>query len=192
MGAAWCEAMMRFRPTLLAMLLLVSGLALPGAANAMRCGNELVSEGDPAYQVLRTCGEPDFVDRIGAHRHDDEEIWYYNRGSTHFVRALWFRGGILRRIETLDRGFAPGTDSPPCRPAEIRIGMTVYELLERCGEPEQRNRRHALHPFGHGRHRPPLYRQVEVEDWYYEFGGGYLARRVRLLDGRVTDVETAP
>jgi len=184
--------MTRSRPTLLAALLWIGCLAAPAGAYAMRCGNELVSEGDPAYQVLRACGEPDFIDTIGRHRHDGEEVWYYNRGSTHFVRALWFRDGILRRIEMLDRGFAPGADGPPCRPADIRIGMTAYELLERCGEPEQRNRRHVLHPFGHGPHRPPLYREVEVEDWYYEFGGGYLARRVRLVDGRVSDVETAP
>lgn len=175
-------------------LMAAFGIGLwPTTAAALRCGGELVSEGDPAYRVRAACGAPDFVKSLhGYHGPDSDygdELWYYNRGPNELVRELHFRDGRLARIRTGDRGFRERPEPGGCKPNDVRPGMTAFELRARCGEPVQREARHVLRPLRrhgrvHGHHR------VWLEDWYYEFGSQYIDRRVRLVDGRVESVDT--
>lgn len=176
---------------LLILVLAAAGLLLPGRAEALRCNGSLVDEGDPAFEVREACGPPDYVQPLYAHGHDHvlEELWYYNFGPQRLLRELRFRNGRLQRIRTPGRGFRERDRVGDCVPVDVNAGMTAYELLSRCGEPVQREARRLLrrdHRGGvkHG------YRHVWIEDWYYPFGDQYLNRRVRLTDGRVTDIDT--
>ncbi len=178
---------------LLALVLSAAGLLFPGRAEALRCDGNLVSEGDRAFQVRQTCGAPDYVQPLHVHVHGTlhvrEELWYYNFGPSRLLRELRFRDGRLQRIRTPGRGFREREPAGGCKPGDVAADMTAYELLARCGEPVQREARSLLQRdhhdgFGHRHHR------VWVEDWYYQFSDQYLDRRVRLTDGRVTDVDT--
>lgn len=171
---------------------LAAGLASP-AAHALRCGGDLVTEGDPAYQVREACGPPDYVKPLHGYKGPDsdygDELWYYNAGPNDLVRELRFREGRLARIRTTERGFRERAEPGGCRPNDVRAGMSAYELRARCGEPVQREAKRILRPLRrdgrvHGHHR------VWIEDWYYDFGSQYIDRRVRLVDGRVESVDT--
>lgn len=174
-------------------LVAAAGLLGWGEAAALRCGSALVTEGDYAYEVRRACGEPEAIQPLGDPAYHDhgpsEEIWYYDLGDNRLLRALHFRNGRLRRIEVADRATGPGADDGRCRPNEIVAGMSSYRLLRACGEPAQRERRHVRRDAYPGRHSG-LVRDVLVEEWFYEFGPNRFARRVRLEDGEVVEVET--
>lgn len=163
---------------------------------AMRCGGQLIGEGDRSYEVRRACGPPQAIESFDRHHHGHhaphEETWYYDRGHQQLLRVLSFRDGELKRIEAR-RGNLPAEPSQrgTCRPTEIRQGMTRYELLRRCGEPVERSHRHVLRkalPRSH----PHLVEQVLVEEWFYDFGRTYMPRRLRLVDGEVVAIETRP
>lgn len=183
----------RIRPARLALAVAFGAWLVSPAAHALRCGGDLVTEGDPAYQVREACGPPDHVKPLHGYKGPEsdygDELWYYNEGPNHLVRELRFRDGRLERIRTTDRGFRERREPGGCRPNDVRPGMTAYELRARCGEPVQREARHILRPYRrdghvHGHHR------VWLEDWYYDFGSQYIDRRVRLVDGRVESVDT--
>lgn len=162
-------------------------------AHALRCNGSLVSEGDRRFEVRRACGEADFVWQVRDPRFARyapyEEVWYYNRGPQRLIRALHFRNARLRRIETAGYGFRErDTADRPCRPADLRAGMTAYELLHTCGEPVERTYTRVRHvPHAHDPHR---YEERVVEDWFYAEDVRYLPRRVRIRDGIVIDVTT--
>jgi hypothetical protein len=179
------------RGGLLLALVLALGLLPAERAEALRCNGSLVSEGDAGFQVREACGAPDYVQPLYAygHGHVVEELWYYNFGPHRLLRELRFRDGRLQRILTPGRGFRERERAGGCVPVDVATGMTAYELLTRCGEPAQREARSLLSRD----HRGGIdygYRRVWIEDWYYPFGDQYLDRRVRLTDGRVTDVDT--
>ena len=178
---------------LLVFVLAAAALLLPGRAEALRCNGNLVDEGDRAFEVRSACGAPDYVQPLYAHGHGpshvDAELWYYNFGPQRLLRELRFRSGRLRHIRTPGRGFREPDRAGDCAPVDVATGMTAYELLARCGEPVQREARHLLRP-DHRRGRDYGRRRVWIEDWYYPFADQYLDRRVRLIDGRVTDVDT--
>ncbi|MDX1608906.1 MAG: DUF2845 domain-containing protein [Halofilum sp. (in: g-proteobacteria)] len=172
------------------LLLALSLFAVP--AQALRCGTELVREGDAQFEVRRACGEPDWVAAYHDGHASDREIWHYNFGPNELIRVLRFRDGRLQRIRTAGRGFRAQAAPGGCRPGELLAGMSALEVLHRCGEPVQRELRGVVdrvHPRGLG-HRPRRFRRVLVEDWYYDFGSGYLARRLELVDGIVARIET--
>lgn len=165
-------------------------------AHALRCGTDLVREGDRAYQVERACGRPDWVGTYEWHDGGRAEVWHYNFGPTELMRVLHFRAGRLQRIETAGRGFVEPRSSGDCRPAQVFPGMSAHELLKKCGQPVQREgprvqylADRARHP--HGRTHPGFH-PAFVEDWYYDFGSGYLERRLRLVDGIVREIQTLP
>lgn len=108
---------------LLPVALLCAGIALPGAAWAMRCGNRLVVEGDTAGQVRARCGEPTEITRTGLLRPPiiwvdgrpvrvgqsaievAVEIWIYNLGPNRFMRQLRLENGRVVDIDTLGYGY---------------------------------------------------------------------------------------
>jgi hypothetical protein len=104
---------MSVRGILMAVIVLF-GLTLvaSGDAGALRCGSELVSEGDIRPEVLAKCGEP--ADRtvyyekrrIGSvTRVVPVEVWTYNFGRQTFIHFLTFENGQLTGIQTGGYGF---------------------------------------------------------------------------------------
>jgi hypothetical protein len=105
--------------TLLALLL----LSLPVAADSMRCGNHLITDGDTLDKVRTQCGEPTEISRseilripqvwIGGRPYavSNEavpvpvETWIYNFGKYKLMRRLRFEDGVVTKIETLEHGY---------------------------------------------------------------------------------------
>jgi len=86
-------------------LLLSALLACAAQADTLRCGTQLVSVGDRAFEVERKCGKPartDLVGYTGGYYGDREmviEEWVY--GPTNgMLSILTFQGNRLTRIET--------------------------------------------------------------------------------------------
>lgn len=169
-------------------LLLLLVVAPVAAADGMRCGSDLISTGDWPVEVREVCGEPDYVatypqqvlDGIGLVR--ELQHWYYNPGAREFIRRLVFRDGELRRIDSLGYGFHR---SSSCSAREIREGMSEFELLLLCGEPEERRVDWRVYRTGthHSTNVKP------VAEWLYNFGDTRFRRVVRLEDGNVRAVE---
>lgn len=169
-------------------------MLVPSVAQALRCGNDLVQKGDPAFRVRQVCGPPDHVAQLPSslryYGHvPDDQIWYYNFGSHRLLYVLRFRNDRLQTLDTEGRGFNTSKKrSRPCRPGDISIGMTGYELLLACGRPAQRDGGKGFHHHSHHH----LYHRAWAEDWYYDFGRRFFLRRVRLVDDRVRHIERLP
>lgn len=102
--------------------LLVLLWATPGQAEALRCGNRLVYEGDVAAVVAQRCGEPLQISRSSMFKFpttwingrlyqlSDQQVavpvetWVYNFGPGKFMRELRFEDGVLVNIKLLDYG----------------------------------------------------------------------------------------
>ncbi|MBD3649516.1 MAG: DUF2845 domain-containing protein [Pseudomonadales bacterium] len=97
-------------------------LSLSPPAAALRCGSDLVTEGDHVTEVLDKCGEPDYrekwvEDRLILRRPHPllpyeqsagavvVNLWTYNFGRRQFMRELRFENGRLVHIERLNYGF---------------------------------------------------------------------------------------
>jgi hypothetical protein len=106
------------------MLVLVAALAAggPAAADSMRCGSKLMTDGDPTNKVLAYCGEPASIDRreilrpyyfyrgslpIAGSYEISVEIWTYNFGSHRLMYRLRFEDGLLVDVDTLEHGYNP-------------------------------------------------------------------------------------
>jgi hypothetical protein len=95
-------------------------------AHAMRCGNRLISTGDPAARLLAECGEPVQVSYASAvrrvplvHRPGERtihlrgveyrevaiETWVYNFGPSRFMREVRLEDGRVESIRRLGRGY---------------------------------------------------------------------------------------
>lgn len=168
--------------------------SFPAQALTLRCDNEIVNEGDRTFDVLRKCGEPDFVDRwfeglayaypIGI----EVEEWYYNFAPNRLVRMLRFRNNRLVSVET--GGYSvSGPVQGGCSAYAIDAGLSKFELLVLCGEPDASE---SWTEFRSDRvgdvYTVPL--SVRMEEWIYTFGSNRLIRYVTLANGRVTKVET--
>ena len=91
----------------------------PAAADSMRCGSKLMTDGDPSNKVLAYCGEPAAIERRdilrpwGYHRgvtvHSTYEVsvelWTYNFGPSKLMYRLRFEDGLLVDVETLTHGY---------------------------------------------------------------------------------------
>lgn len=184
---------MSCRAFLILLLLLSSTNAL-----ALRCGNRVVATGAQDFQVRASCGDPFWSDGyanievIGARepferqREVQFDVWYYNFGPSQLMRALLFRDGVLVREDTL--GYGVGEIGSDCNPRRDYAGVSVGELVARCGEPASRRR---LTDTLVNRPRPgvELWRDLRREEWVYDFGE---QRLVRLTDGRVDSVQIQP
>ena len=96
----------------------VAGLALlllsiPASADAMRCKNALITEGDTTAEMLLKCGEP--MLREERNRNEENQFgnlvqvkygerWTYNFGKNEFMRFVTVRNGIITDIENGQRG----------------------------------------------------------------------------------------
>jgi Protein of unknown function (DUF2845) len=90
---------------------LVAGvlLAVPAAADSMRCGTKLIQPGDLAVQVRAACGDPVSEEIIGytlrgappglrGEREYKIDQWIYGPDQGYY-RVLVFEGGRLRDID---------------------------------------------------------------------------------------------
>ena len=178
--------------------LLALGLALASpSAQALRCGNRLVSDGERAFSVRERCGDPYWSERstrieilgrdgpIELQREVEFEAWYYNFGPRHLLRRLDFRDGRLVHESTL--GYGVDEIGSDCGPSRFVEGMDAGELVARCGEPASRQR---LADTIVQRPAPGIERWqgVQREEWIYDFGAGRFTRSVQVVDGRVVEV----
>ncbi|MDM8351198.1 DUF2845 domain-containing protein [Pseudomonas sp. sp1636] len=85
-------------------LALLLGGAPAAQAETLRCGSQLVSVGDRAFEVEQKCGEPTFRDLVGyslgayQRREFKIEEWVYGP-SNGMLTILTFEGNRLTRIE---------------------------------------------------------------------------------------------
>lgn len=103
--------------------LLLAALFLPAivTADSMRCGSQLVGEGDSIDEVLALCGEPVKRTRTWMTRQPRFEfggrdvpfpgtedvpvdVWTYDFGSSRLMRRVRFVAGKVESIETLEHG----------------------------------------------------------------------------------------
>jgi Protein of unknown function (DUF2845) len=105
------------------LLLLLAATAGPAQADALRCGNKLVSEGDTRAEVSNKCGDPTDVDHSTVMVQPTTwvhgrpvvvgngmvevvvETWLYNLGPHQFMRRVRFQDGRVVAIETLGYGY---------------------------------------------------------------------------------------
>ncbi|HET7222320.1 MAG TPA: DUF2845 domain-containing protein [Rhodanobacteraceae bacterium] len=175
-------------------LLALSALLLPTRARALRCGTHIVEQGDTVVQVRDKCGDPFFVDYyvgppgVGVERPVEPgaavtaEVWYYNFGPQRLMVRLEFSGGVLAREQPLGYGFVG--NGGPCDFTGITIGMSVADLIARCGLAPRRARNPLAIAAYMGSQAPAW-----GEAWFYPADGSRAAREIRLQDGRVTDIE---
>lgn len=97
-------------------LLIVLMFFIVREAEALRCGNYLILEGDYQYQVLSKCGEPVHKNTYYEEREylyygfyntrvDVIELWTYNFGPRQSLYILRFRNGELEEITADGYGF---------------------------------------------------------------------------------------
>ncbi|MGA9852423.1 MAG: DUF2845 domain-containing protein [Gammaproteobacteria bacterium] len=169
-------------------------LLMLGASPALawRCEHGLVDTGESAAAVRKKCGKPDLIYsdtgmyRRSAHKSTDER-WYYNFGPGQLLRVLRFHGGVLQEIDTSGYGFKPSPGR--CTPQDIRLGMSVYELLTRCGKPKSKRQRSSRSGGDKRGHAAGAITRTEI--WTYDFGSQYLLQEVILSGGKVQSLETA-
>lgn len=160
-------------------------LALP--AMAWQCRNGFAEPGDAAAKVRKKCGAPDFIYPQGKHANAraSEVRWYYNPGSGGLLRVLRFQGGKLSVIDTAGYGFSLATKH--CTPVDLRYGMSVYELVARCGQPKTKR---VVASGAGGKHKHGA-QSARSEVWTYDFGSQYLLQAVTLVDAQVDRVASA-
>ncbi len=94
----------------------------PAAADSMRCGSKLMTDGDPQDKVEAYCGQPASIERheilrgYGYHNnipiHSSYEVsvelWTYNFGPNKLMYRLRFEDGLLVDVDTLSHGYNAG------------------------------------------------------------------------------------
>jgi len=86
-------------------------------AHALRCGNELIAEGDIQEKLLKYCGEPSQKTKEKALIYEDtinhgrvkklkkREKWFYNFGAAELYYIVTLEKGRVTVIETEGYGF---------------------------------------------------------------------------------------
>jgi hypothetical protein len=93
-------------------------------AQAMECGDRLITQGDSIAKVATLCGNPTQVDHTsiirsasgtlingqwiqsgGSQVEIPVEVWLYNLGPDRLMRQIRFEDGHVVKIETLDYGY---------------------------------------------------------------------------------------
>jgi hypothetical protein len=170
-------------------------------ALALRCGSQIVSPGDPRWEVREKCGKPAWIEerteehvqetRKGTHRrfiHTEE--WIYNFGPSEFIRVLLFNDGKLINIETRGYGFSPDAPSvPDCDRAVVSLGDTKLEVKMKCGEPVSAEVRMEELVFESESGFEQIV-PIVFEEWTYDFGPNRLTQIYRFKNGRLIAVQT--
>jgi Protein of unknown function (DUF2845) len=115
------------KKTISGIMLLAAGLAFPGpaAADSMRCGTKLMTDGDPADKVEAYCGRPASIERheivrpyyynhgypIHSSYEVSVELWTYNFGPNKLMYRLRFEDGLLVDVDTLSHGYHSANES---------------------------------------------------------------------------------
>lgn len=172
------------------------------ASDNLRCGNRLVSLGDNKAEVLIKCGAPawkdawsdqeiDNVNTVNALRISVErERWVYNFGHNTFLRFLVFENGRLAKITTGGYGYdGRHPADKPCDTGEIQIGITQYDILQRCGEPAFRDTRQEEQLIAIDEHTNRLTIN-RIDEWTYNFGPNRFLRILKFKNGELVSVET--
>lgn len=102
---------------------LFCGALLAGPAHALRCGGDVVSEGDSVFALTAKCGNPTAVERVdpavvterawdpwrGDYRVEyavaPHELWFYNFGPRRLVARITVRDGKILRIQHEGYGY---------------------------------------------------------------------------------------
>lgn len=175
-------------------LLAPLALLLPQRAWALHCGTQIVKQGETAAQVRDACGEPFYVGHyvgppgVGVETPVEPgaavttEAWYYNFGPQKLMVRLEFSGGVLAREQTLGYGFTGR--GGPCDTNIITVGMSVADLIARCGFPATLGRNPLATAAAMGAQAPAW-----GETWFYPGDGSRAAREVQLQDGQVVGVK---
>ncbi len=94
-----------------ALMLTISGYSW--ADGSFRCGNSLISVGDPSAMLLIKCGRPLTVDDttrviIDEYGHRQiirtGEVWTMYMGHDHFMQLVTVQGGVITHIVDGPRG----------------------------------------------------------------------------------------
>ena len=109
------------------MIALAAALAFsgPAAADSMRCGSKLMTDGDPVDKVEALCGPPASIERReilrpyfyqrGISVHSSYEVsleyWTYNFGPNKLMYRLRFEDGLLVDVDTLGHGYYSANSS---------------------------------------------------------------------------------
>jgi hypothetical protein len=88
---------------------LVAALTAGGAHAGLRCGKQLITEGDSVLKLLRSCGEP----TIGDPLYFGIAEWTYNFGPHQFMKRVRIEDGLVQRIEGIGFGVAPPPAAGP-------------------------------------------------------------------------------
>jgi hypothetical protein len=173
-------------------LLALLGLPALAEAGSLRCDDRVIRTGDLAWELERACGAPDVIEALRWVVAPDggvfavRELWVYNFGPRRLIREIDVENGRIIAIRSARPGYR-ALFGGPCRPTEIRRGMSRIDLLARCGEPDART---LLKPRAAGWWGVP----GDVigparEQWVYDFSPRGLPRVVVLEGGTVTRVE---
>jgi Protein of unknown function (DUF2845) len=83
------------------------------ADGSFRCGNALISEGDPSATLLIKCGRPLTIDdttRVVVDEYGHRqiirtgEVWTMFMGHDHFIQLVTVEGGVITKIVDGPRG----------------------------------------------------------------------------------------
>ena len=86
--------------------------------------------------------------------------------------------------------FAAPAHALRCGNKLVTEGMTRHEVRERCGNPDDASRRFET-IYRRTQHDEAVAIEIEIEEWFYEFGSNRLDRRVIFVNGRVHQIEIA-
>lgn len=171
------------------------------ASDTLNCGDGLIDRGAYRAEVSARCGDPFWVNEwVESHVigpdgpvETAEQLriseWYLHRGPNRLMRRLTFHNGRLVDIETLGYGVSGTPGRGSCKPRELSRGLSMGELVARCGMP-------AFRESWYGRRSIRLdglaerHALVRFETWGYDFGPNKFTRYVTFENGRITDVRT--
>ncbi|HEU0265395.1 MAG TPA: DUF2845 domain-containing protein [Geobacterales bacterium] len=183
-----------------ALFVLLSLWATATFADSMRCGDQIVSTGVTAAEVILRCGPPfhreereeKVVVEEGSSRYrrvQHREEWLYNLGADHFVQLRTFEDGTLTGIRSGGYGVTQTPALALCQEGRgIVVGMTAGELALLCGTPLQRQERSEEEvSLEDGKKRRTT---IEWGEWQYNFGANRFMVTVTLRNGRVTEVKS--
>jgi len=186
------------RPGSLCAILTVMTLLNTGTALSLRCGNDLVSNGDAKIDVLAKCGTPMLQtgwdewqlesDASGRRRVTTRvEEWTYNFGPNDFLYYLRFENGRLTGERTGSYGSTSGATASTCRNGQLlAVGDSMAEVLLKCGEPVLKENREDRITAGDRSRRL----SVVIDEWTYNFGPNHFLYFVTFENGRVAALRT--